>query len=132
MANTGYCTLEDLRRALREASLPGDISQDKQLAVDAITAQTEWLEKKLKRHWYEPGGIDEATEIDIPTEPKSRDDEYDIPTASAFVVDDDGPAPKTSQGSYAKIRLARRQGAGILPSQEASHLPAAGPQEHRC
>ena len=111
--STGYCTLEDLRRALQEADLPGDIQQDKQLAVDAITAQTEWLEKTLKRHWYEPSGINEATEIDIPTSPKSRDDEYDIPTSSAVVVDDDGPAPKTSQGTYAKIELARRDAGSI-------------------
>jgi len=116
MADTGYCTLEDLRRALQEAELPGDIQQDKQLAVDAITAQTEPLEKSLKRHWYAPTGsaiLDEATEIDIPTEPKSRDDEEDIPTSSAFIVHDDGPAPKTSQGSYAKIGLARRDARAV-------------------
>jgi len=109
----GYCTLEDLRRALREASLPGDIGQDQQIAVDAITAQTEWLEKTLKRHWYAPSGIDEATEITIPTSPKSRDDEYDIPTPSAFIVEEDGPVPKTSQGGYAAIELARRDAESI-------------------
>mgnify|MGYP000633951953 CR=1 FL=1 len=113
---TGYCTLEDLRSALQEAELPGDISQDEQLAVDAITAQTEPIEKTLKRHWYAPAGadiLDEADAIDIPTEPKSRDDEEDIPTASAIVVDDDGPAPKTSQGTYAKIGLARRDAESV-------------------
>lgn len=82
---TGYCTLEDVRRALREASLPGDVSQDKQIAVDAIAAQTEWLEKTYKRHWYEPSGIAEATEITIPTGPNTRDDEHDIPTHGGFV-----------------------------------------------
>ncbi|WP_135852613.1 hypothetical protein [Halorussus salinus] len=116
MSDTGYCTLEDLRRALQDAELPGDIQQDKQLAVDAITAQTEPLEKSLKRHWYAPAGasiLDEAGQIDIPTGPKSRDDEEDIPTSSAFVVDDEGPAPKTSQGSYSKIELARRDADSI-------------------
>ncbi|WP_434531039.1 hypothetical protein ACODNH_05350 [Haloarcula sp. NS06] len=116
MPSVGYCTLEDLRRAMQEASLPGDISQDKQIAVDSITAQTEWLEKTLKRHWYAPAGasiLDEATTIDIPTGPKSRDDEEDIPTSSAIVVDDDGPVPKTSQGSYAKVELARRDAQNI-------------------
>jgi len=120
----GYCTLEDLRRALQEAELPGDISQDQQLAVDAIAAQTEPLEKSLKRHWYAPAGasiLDEASAIDIPTEPKSRDDEEDIPTSSAFVVDDDGPAPKTSQGDYAKIELARRDAEAV----EALHVRTA-------
>lgn len=116
MPDTGYCTLEDLRRALQKAGLPGDLSQDKQLAVDAITAQTEPLEKSLKRHWYAPTGaniLDEATKIDIPTEPKTRDDEYSIPTSSAMVVDEDGPAPKTAQGDYAKIDLARRDGVQV-------------------
>jgi hypothetical protein len=114
----GYCTLEDVRRALREAGLPGDISQDRQIAVDAIAAETEPLEKSLKRHWYAPTGaaiLDEATDIDIPTAPKSRNDEYDIPTASAFVVEDEdeSPPPKTSQGTYAKIGLARRDAQSI-------------------
>ena len=114
----GYCTFEDLRSALAEENLPPEIQQDERLAVDAITSQTEWLEKTLKRHWYAPTGasiIDEAssTPIDIPTEPKTRDDEYSIPTSSAIVVDDDGPAPKTSQGDYAKIDLARRDGENI-------------------
>jgi hypothetical protein len=113
MAQTGYCTLEDLRRALREAELPGDLSQDTQIAVDAITAQTEPLEKSLKRHWYEPTGIDEATEITIPTGPQSRDDEEDIPTGGAFVVDDDGPEPKTWHQDYTRIRLARRDATAI-------------------
>lgn len=112
---TGYCTLEDLRRALREASLPGDIQQDQAIAVDAIVAQTEWLEKTLKRHWYAPTGadiLDEATAIDIPTGPKTRDDEEDIPTGGAFLPGTD-PTPKTSQGSYAKIPLARRDAESV-------------------
>jgi hypothetical protein len=114
----GYCTLEDVRRALREADLPGDLSQDTAIAVDAVAAQTEWLEKTLKRHWYAPTGadiLDEATDIDIPTAPKTRDDEYDIPTASAFVPvdEDESPPPKTSQGTYAKIDLARRDAQSI-------------------
>lgn len=81
----GYCTLEDLRRALREKDLPGDLSQDNQIAVDAITAQTEWLEKTLSRHWYEPSGISEATEVTIPTSARTRDDEHDIPSHGGFV-----------------------------------------------
>jgi hypothetical protein len=85
MPDTGYCTLHDVRRALREAGLPGDISQDPQIAVDAVTAETEPLEKSLDRHWYEPSGITEATQVDIPTAPKTRDDEHDIPTRGAMV-----------------------------------------------
>ncbi|ELZ05390.1 hypothetical protein [Natrialba aegyptia] len=85
MPPLGYCTLEDVRRALRKSGLPGDVSQDQQIAVDAITAETDPLEKSLKRHWYEPGGIDEATEIEIPTEPKTRDDEHDISSHGGMV-----------------------------------------------
>ncbi|MEA5387121.1 hypothetical protein VB779_08670 [Haloarculaceae archaeon H-GB11] len=86
------------------------------MAVDAITAQTEPLEKSLKRHWYAPTGapiLDEASAIDIPTSPKTRDDEEDIPTSSAFVVDESGPTPKTTQGTYAAIDLARRDAESI-------------------
>jgi hypothetical protein len=108
----GYCTLADVRRALQEKDLPGDISQDNQIAVDAITAQTEWLEKTLHRHWYEPGGIGEADVIDIPTGPKTRDDEYDIPTSTAFVVGEP-VMPKTSQGDYAMIELDRRDAESV-------------------
>ncbi|WP_254766507.1 hypothetical protein [Salinilacihabitans rarus] len=85
---TGYCTLEDVRRALRKAQLPGDISQDQTIAVDAIAAETEPLEKELKQHWYAPTGasiLDEATVIDIPTAPKTRDDEHDLPTHGGLV-----------------------------------------------
>jgi len=85
MSEVGYCTLEDVRRALRKADLPGDVGQDEQIAVDAITAETEPLEKSLSRHWYEPGGISEATAVEIPTAPKTRDDEHDIPRHGALV-----------------------------------------------
>ena len=85
MSEVGYCTLEDVRRALREAGLPGDVQQDKQIAVDAILAETEPLEKSLSRHWFEPDGIDESTEVTIPTSPKTRDDEHDLPTHAGMV-----------------------------------------------
>jgi len=140
---TGYCTLEDVRRARQKSQLPGDIRQEKQLAVDAIVAETEPLEKRLKRHWYAPTGaqiLDEATEVTIPTSPKTRDDEEDIPTRSFLTTgtddrssyyppawvdydpdegsepdyaDMDGLAPKTEQGDYAAIPLARRDAESI-------------------
>jgi len=139
----GYCTLEDVRRALQKAALPGDISQDKRLAVDAIAAETEPLEKSLKRHWYAPTGasiLDEADQIDIPTSPKTRDDEEDIPTRAFLTTgtddrssyypptwvdydptddeepdyeDMDGLSPKTEQGDYAALPLARRDAESI-------------------
>lgn len=83
--STGYCTLEDVRRALRQNELPGDVSQDEQIAVDAIVSQSRWLERTYKRHWYAPDGIEAAAEIDIPTGPMSRTDEHDIPSHGAQV-----------------------------------------------
>ncbi|ELY72372.1 hypothetical protein C490_03473 [Natronobacterium gregoryi SP2] len=65
--------------------MPGDISQDEQLAVDAIAAETEPLERRFNWYWYEPDGIEEADAIEIPTEPKTRDDEHDIPTSGGLV-----------------------------------------------
>ncbi|WP_435346026.1 hypothetical protein [Haloarchaeobius sp. HRN-SO-5] len=82
---TGYCTVDDVRRALRQEAVSGDIAQDRQIVLDAITAQTEWLEKTLHRHWYEPGGIQEDTDDLIPTGANTRDDEHDIPTHAGFV-----------------------------------------------
>lgn len=85
----GYCTLEDLRRALRQRDLPGDAAQDQRIAVDAIVAQTEPIEKALKRHWYaetDDDILDEATAIDIPTEPKTRDDEEDLSSSGGEVL----------------------------------------------
>lgn len=85
MAPIAYCTLDDLRRALRKKGLPGDVSQDKQIALDAIYAETEPLEKRLKRHWFEPTGIDDASDVEIPTSAKNRDDEHDIQTSGGLV-----------------------------------------------
>jgi len=78
---TGYCTTDDVRRALRQADLPGDAAQDVQIVTDAIAAQTEWFEKTYKRHWYDP---DAGSNL-LPTEPKTRDDEHDLPTHGGFV-----------------------------------------------
>lgn len=82
---TGYCTVEDVRRALRRADLPGDAAQDRDIVIDAIASRTEWLEKELSRHWYVSGGIDEDADDLVPTAPKTRDDEHDIPRTGGFV-----------------------------------------------
>ncbi|MCD2204413.1 hypothetical protein [Halobacterium sp. KA-6] len=84
----GYTTLDYVRRALRSSDLPGDVSQDPRIAVDAITAQTEPLEKTLHRHWYEPDGISNATEVTIPSGPNTRNDEHDIQTRGGLVHGD--------------------------------------------
>lgn len=85
MDDQGYCTAEDVRRALRSANLPGDAAQDRDILLDAITAQTEWLEKTTERHWFEPSGLTEDSDGIIPTTPLTRDDEHDIPRHGAMV-----------------------------------------------
>ncbi|PGF16179.1 hypothetical protein CP556_08680 [Natrinema sp. CBA1119] len=113
MPESGYCTVPDVRRAKQKAELSGElVSENNAVVVGAITSQTEWLEKTTERHWYEPGGIDEDEHGIIPTSAKSRNDEESIPTASAFVVGEP-PKPKTWQGSYTRIQLARRHAQAV-------------------
>jgi hypothetical protein len=121
MAPTGYCSVNDVRLALRSKGLPGDVDQDREIAISAIAGQTEWLEKNTKRHWYIPGGVGDDPDGLLPTAPQTRDDEEDIPTAAAFVVGDSGPKPRTAQGDYAKVDLARRDAESI----EALHVRTA-------
>jgi hypothetical protein len=88
---TGYCTVDDVRRALMEADLPGDAAQERRLVIDAIAAQSEPVEKILDRHWYAPSGadiLDEDSDDLIPEDPKTRDDEHDIPSHGGFVHGD--------------------------------------------
>jgi hypothetical protein len=87
----GYCTLGDVQRALKKADLSGALRQEPRIAVDKIAAQTEPLEKRLKRYWYAPADADivsEAEELTIPTSPASRDDEHDIPRHGGLVHGD--------------------------------------------
>lgn len=114
---TGYCTVADVRRALQETVREFDSgawgADQNQVVVDAITAQTEWLEKTLSRHWYVPGGVAEDDRDLIPTSPNTRTDEESIQTGSGLVVDGSLPAPRQYQGSYTRIELARRDAEAI-------------------
>lgn len=90
MADVGYCTVDDVRRALRDEDLPGDADQDRGIVLDAITAQTEWLQEQTHRHWYESGGISEDTDDLIPTSTLTHDkDEQDIPTRAFLTTGED-------------------------------------------
>ncbi|QLK25414.1 hypothetical protein HYG81_15170 [Natrinema zhouii] len=113
MPDTGYCTVDDVRRAKQDSELTGElVSVNNEIVVDAITAQTEWLEKKLSRHWYVSTRPDEDTHGLLPIGPKSRDDEEDIPTGGASIVGEP-VTPKTWQGSYTRIELDRRDAESI-------------------
>jgi hypothetical protein len=121
---TGYCTVEDVRRALRRASLPGDVSQDRDIAIDAIASQTRWLEEATKRHWYVPGGIGEDTDDLVPTGPKTRDDEYDLPRRGGLSLgtinrstDAQGRGRSRGFDSGFEGQRARRAERGVLKEQ---------------
>lgn len=86
MSSHGYCTVEDVRRVLQEADLGQALQADNhQIAVDAITGLSEWLEKATRKHWYVSGGITEDGEGIVPTDVFTRDDEHDIPSHGATV-----------------------------------------------
>jgi hypothetical protein len=83
---TGYCTTEDVRRVLQDTEFDSVLSEDsKQIVVDAIEAQSQWLEKATNNHWFVSGGIGEDTEGVVDTGPLTRDDEHDIPRRGALV-----------------------------------------------
>lgn len=110
---TGYCTVEDVRRALRERDLPGDAQQDRQIVIDAIAGQTEWLRKMTGCHFYVDGGIDEDTDDLVPTDTRARNgEEGDVPSTphpqhSTLFVDDVGRYPHKTHGPYCRIPLHR-------------------------
>lgn len=86
MSDVAYCTTADVRRELRKAELPGDAAQDPQIVDDKITSRTEYLEKRLSRHWYAPDGLPDAEHVTVSTTPNSRSDEHDLPTHGAEVL----------------------------------------------
>lgn len=86
---TGYCTVDDVRRVLQDTVAEFDSgatgNNQNQVVVDAIQSQTEWLEKTAKRHWYVSTAPSEDTHELIPTTPKTRDDEHDLPRSGGLV-----------------------------------------------
>lgn len=115
MPEVGYCTVEDVRRALRAADLPGDAAQDRQIVVDAITGQTEWLTDTTSRHFYVAGGLDEDTDSLVPTGPKTIDsEEVDVPSTPhagpqqmQVAASHQARYPKRTNGPFTRVRLGK-------------------------
>lgn len=108
---TGYCTVDDVRRALREEDLPGDAEQDRGIVLDAITGQTQWLRKATDCHFYVPGGISEDSDDLVPTSPRTREaEELDVPStphpqhSTLFNADRDRYPHKT-HGPFCRMAL---------------------------
>lgn len=132
--DVGYCTVDDVRLALRKSDLPGDAVQDRDIVVNAITAQTEWVQETTNRHWfdvhedatvygegiygdgvYATGQYVDEIEL-LPEEPlKHSMDELDIPSSphaghtQAF-RGGRGQAryPARYAGPYTRVKLTRR------------------------
>ncbi|NHN40542.1 hypothetical protein G9C85_02670 [Halorubellus sp. JP-L1] len=96
---TGYCTVDDVRRALQETVTEFDSgawgASNHQVVVDAITGQTEWVQESTHRHWYESTEVSEDDENVLPSGPLTHtEDEQDIPTR-AFLT-----TTETDRSSY--------------------------------
>ncbi|SEW10329.1 hypothetical protein [Natrinema salifodinae] len=111
--STGYCTVEDVRRVMQESDLSAALaSENNKIVVDAIDSISTTVEKATKCHWYAESAPSEDDHGLVPTGPKTRDDEESIPTGGAHLVGE--PAtPKTWQGSYTRLELARRDAESI-------------------
>jgi hypothetical protein len=108
MTDIGYCTFEDVRRVAQKRDFSGALGQDREIALQAIRGQTDWLQKMTDMHWYEPSGISEDTDDIIATSPTGRDDEHDISTGGGIVIDGDSPKPRRAHGTYTRVRLSKR------------------------
>lgn len=107
----GYCTPEDVRKAMQEAQIKdsGPLSQG--IVEAAIDAQTDWIRRVTGRHWYDP----DATDTLIPTTTLTvPEDNYDLPQSPhagphQIPRDRDWKFPVTEAGGYCRLKLKQRQ-----------------------
>lgn len=103
---SGYCTAEDVRRALQDVDLEGETAVE--FAQDAIEGQTEWLRKRTGRHWYDStvSGLFDGVEsygedvLDVPSTPH--------PGPAVLRHHDQRNYPKRTAGPYTSVTLTKR------------------------
>lgn len=107
---TGYCERDDVRRVLREASFGGDLGQDPEIVDDAIEGQTDWLQRRTHRHWFDSSAG--ASQDPVPTSARPVTDiTLDVPSSphrqdrQLFSSEQGVRYPVTTAGPYAKVRL---------------------------
>jgi hypothetical protein len=107
----GYCTEEDVRLALQEASLVGELGSE--FVQAAIEGQSEWVRKRTDRHWYDAAS--QGGDGDLYASTRSlADDVCSVPTtphprSHRTLRDDDRRVyPQEVAGQYTRIRLAKR------------------------
>jgi len=104
---TGFCELEDVRKALQKQDLQHAYSPE--MATSAVTAVSRWFARQTNGHWYDttasPGDlIDSApasasdVRLDVPSSPHRQDRQLTHST-------DGVRYPVTHNGPYARIPL---------------------------
>lgn len=108
----GYCTPDDVRAALKEQDLQGQITEPD--VTPAILGQTEWLQETTHRHWYTT--TSNPTDP-LPTAPLTHDEDVlSLPASphpapsQRFHRADVGTIryPRPVQGRYTAVDLRRR------------------------
>lgn len=115
MARKGYCTVEDVRDVFQDNGFTGALAANNDLAVQkAIAAQTQWVQKATKRHWYVSGGLSEDKRGMVFSDVLTRDDEEDISTHAGYV-----------DGAYGddRFRATNTSGTVFSSNQTASAKP---------
>ena len=112
MADPGYCTSADVKRALKGEGFSGALGAEPKIVEDAITGQNEWLRETTHRHWYESG-----SQEDIFTSAQTHDEDVlHIPASphpgpsQQYRHSDIGTIryPRPTQGRYTTVDLRRR------------------------
>ena len=110
----GYCTVADVRLALRDADLPGDAAQDRDIAIKAITGLSRWVRETTDSHYFVSGGVSNDSDDLVPTSVRSRsDEEQDIPSTphpqhSTLFDADRGRYPHRTHGPFCRVALDKR------------------------
>jgi hypothetical protein len=106
MAQTGYCTAEDVRTALQEVSLSGPT--DTEFVDPEIIAASTWLRKTSGRHFYDSEATTdplatgarsiETVRLDVPSSPHAQ-------RGQIHAHDRGVRYPVTSDGPYTRLPL---------------------------
>lgn len=109
----GYCTADDVRQALQEASLDaageGPLSQS--IVEAAIDGQTDWIRRRTDGHWFDTAASSGSI---LPTSPRSYgEDVVDVPSTphaqhNQLLDDTERRYPRQITGRYTRVTLAKR------------------------
>lgn len=112
--NVGYCSVEDVRRAIQDTNLSGPTAPA--ITEAHILGETEWIQEDTNRHWFDPGAEESDLVGNSPL--VHAEDELDVRTsphagsAQPFRSDNTGRAepqyPQRHAGPYTAVFPRRR------------------------